>query len=77
LHDGRFEIVHQRERTAETRRLRHIDADDALLRVDEEVRVECAAPAEAAFGQPRVVRDRIGNDADQAGGRVGLPASSP
>src|SRR5690606_29494349 len=63
LHHGRFEFIHQRERAGESRDLRHVDAYDAFLRIDEEVRVVRAAPAETAFRQPRGFRDRIGDHA--------------
>src|SRR5262249_7807226 len=41
----------------------HEDTDDLLLRIDEEVRVVRAAPAEAALRQPRVPRGRVADDA--------------
>ena len=43
--------------------LGHKDADVSLFGVDEEMRVERAAPSEASFGKQRVARGGIGNDA--------------
>jgi transposase-like protein len=48
LHDGRLEVVAQLAARIEKRHLRHENGDDLLLRIDEEVRVVRAAPAEAA-----------------------------
>src|SRR5665213_599224 len=63
LHDGRLEVVAQLAARIEKRHLRHEYGDDLLLRIDEEVRVVRAAPAEAALREPGVARGRIRHDA--------------
>src|SRR5262245_19629963 len=51
LLDSRLEVVPDIAAGRKTDDLRHEHADDALVRIDEKVRVERAAPSEAALRQ--------------------------